>query len=103
MSEEEKKAIEYLKKTVDFWKRNSIKDRYEETILNLIEKLQKERDIYYYEWKTLEADLINNDIIQKEKIRDKLDEIMSYTFTSIEERHQQNYAYDRIKELLEEK
>ena len=45
---------------------------------------------------------LKSNSIPKDKIRDKLDEIMSYTFTSIEERNQQNYAYDRIRELLEE-
>lgn len=40
--------------------------------------------------------------ISKDKIKEKMEEIMNYTYMSKEERQQQNYAYDRLKELLEE-
>lgn len=64
-------------------------------------KEQKEIDMYLI-GDSISKEIVKRDYIPKDKIRDKLDEIMSYTFTSIEERHQQNYAYDRIRELLEE-
>jgi hypothetical protein len=44
----------------------------------------------------------DRDFIYKGNIREKMREIMGYTFTTSEERHCQNYAYDRLKELLEE-
>lgn len=44
----------------------------------------------------------SKDYISKDKIREKIKEIMGYTFTLVEERHCQDYACDRLKELLEE-
>lgn len=45
----------------------------------------------------------NKKFIAVDKIKEKMEEIMNYTYMSSEERQQQNYAYDRLKELLEEK
>lgn len=46
---------------------------------------------------------VPKNMISKDKIKEKMKEIMNYTYMSSEERQQQNYAYDRLKELLEEK
>ena len=46
--------------------------------------------------------MLSENYIHKDKIREKMREIMGYTFTTSEERQCQNYAYDRLKELLEE-
>ena len=125
MTEEEKKAIKSMKKFARYKDSMSAVSASEmNIILNLVEKLQKENeelrqnyDIATTEMEELKEqkkidmyligdsiskEIVKRDYIPKDKIRDKLDEIMSYTFTSIEERHQQNYAYDRIRELLEE-
>ena len=58
----------------------------------------KDRRIVYIDTPEFEEKFIS-----KDKIREKMREIMGYTFTTSEERHCQNYAYDRLKELLEEK
>lgn len=47
-------------------------------------------------------DIVTEEYISKEKIRNKMNEIMNYTFSSKEERNCQNYAYDRLKEILGE-
>lgn len=119
LSEEEKKAIEWLEKANYFSAR-----LYAPTILNLINNYKKEidREKQYSDFykdlcnkqqkviKELQKDkkvLIKNydkvlgTFICKDKIKEKMREIMGYTFTTSEERHCQNYAYDRLKELLE--
>lgn len=40
--------------------------------------------------------------ITKDKIREKIKEIHDYTFMSLEERKQQDYAISKLEELLEE-
>lgn len=112
MTEEENKAIAYLKRHIIpyYGYKGRIEFMLNDVILNLIEKLQKENEELkeqkeidmYLIGDSISKEIVKRDYIPKDKIRDKLDEIMSYTFTSIEERHQQNYAYDRIRELLEE-
>ena len=125
ISKEEKKAISIVEnikfKKYKIYIAKEMKDeiRFYQTeeerkaidiVLNLIEKLQKENEELkeqkeidmYLIGDSISKEIVKRDYIPKDKIRDKLDEIMSYTFTSIEERHQQNYAYDRIRELLEE-
>ena len=113
---EEKKAIEWFKEDLtkekeemeyyNEYKKQVIKRN--EKLLNLIEKQQKEieelkqnRDEYKEEYKKL-LNARYYDYISKDKIREKMREIMGYTISSSEERHCQNYAYDRLKELLEE-
>lgn len=44
MNEEEKKAIERLEEQLNFWKKQNIKNSDCEIILNLITKLQKEKE-----------------------------------------------------------
>ncbi|MBO7611758.1 MAG: hypothetical protein J6T23_06060 [Elusimicrobia bacterium] len=39
--------------------------------------------------------------ISKDKIKEKIEEIKNYTYTSKEERQCQNYTIDRLKELME--
>lgn len=43
----------------------------------------------------------NNNYISKDKIREKIKEIHDYTFMSLEEREQQDYAITKLEELLE--
>ena len=64
---------------------------------------EKEQNLIF-QLKDEEKELIEvtQNIISKDKIREKMREIMGYTISSSEERHCQNYAYDRLKELLEE-
>lgn len=114
LSEEEKKAIELLKKLqkktpyiiwgdgTPYNKNNQI-----QTILNVIDRQQKEieeskKPKYIINCKTNEITKLSNDFISKDKIREKMREIMGYTFTTSEERYSQDYAYDRLKELLED-
>ena len=78
-----------------------------QTILNVIDKQQKEieelkKPKYIINCKTNEITKLTNDFISKDKIREKMEEIMGYTFTTSEERHCQDYAYDRLKELLKD-
>ena len=78
-----------------------------QTILNLIDNQQKEieelkKPKYIINCKTNEITKLTNDFISKDKIREKMEEIMGYTFTTSEERHCQDYAYDRLKELLKD-
>lgn len=44
----------------------------------------------------------NNNYISKDKIREKIKEIHGYTFMSLEEREQQDYAITKLEELLED-
>lgn len=50
----------------------------------------------------IEIKYIHQDYIPKSKVKEKIEEIMNYTYSSNEERQKQNYAYDRLNELLEE-
>ena len=45
---------------------------------------------------------VENEFISKDKIRLKMNQEMDKGYRLSEERHLQNYAYDRLKELLEE-
>ena len=63
----------------------------------LIDDIKDHRIVY------IDTPEFEEKFISKDKIREKMREIIGYTFTTSEERHCQNYAYDRLKELLEEK
>lgn len=73
-------------------------------VVEYIENLQKENALLlannngYFDLKKY----LENNYVQKDKIREKMKEIMGYTFTTSEERYCQDYAYDRLKELLED-
>lgn len=84
-------------------------------ILELIEKQQKEIEELKERNQTCikESDLMNavsflmnrNDMsnyISKDKIKEKIEEITSYAYTSAEERDCQDYAIQVLKELLGE-
>lgn len=45
---------------------------------------------------------VENEFVSKDKIRLKMKQEMDKGYRLSEERHLQNYAYDRLKELLEE-
>lgn len=105
MNEEEKKAIEILEAVgiecngIDVYK----------IIKNLIEKQQKELEQEkeknkeniecIEEW--INGERVSINCIHKDKVKEKIEEIKNYTFTSKEERQCQNYAIDRLKELME--
>ena len=79
MNEEEKKAIETLKSWKDYNIRNKNKllradeiIKIQETILNLIEKLQKENEEYS---KQLDLDYVDKNYISKQKIKDEIEEL----------------------------
>lgn len=79
MNEEEKKAIETLKSWKDYNIRNKNKllradeiIKIQETILNLIEKLQKENEEYS---KQLDLDYVDKNYISKKKIEDTIEEL----------------------------
>lgn len=79
MNEEEKKAIETLKSWKDYNIRNKNKllradeiIKIQETILNLIEKLQKENEEYS---KQLDLDYVYKNYISKQKIKDEIEEL----------------------------
>ena len=74
LSDEEKKAIENLKGTYWYVGEEGLEENIK-IVLNLIEKqskeiekLKAEKDKYYYEWKHLEANMIN-------KIKAKIEEV----------------------------
>ena len=118
LTEEEKKAISIVEnikfKKYKIYIAKEMKDeiRFYQTeeerkaidiVLNLIEKLQKERDIYYYEWKTLEADLINKDYIPKDKIRENSwtkGELEDFYINSVDNTKNPIWTEEHIEELI---
>lgn len=113
MNKKEKDAIKYLEflsnEKCECEACQRAKKEYK-TILNLLDKQQKEiedlkviaDDIKDHRIVYVDTPEFEEKYISKDKIREKMQEIMSYAYTSAEERHCQNYAYDRLKELLEE-
>ena len=114
LSEEEKKAIDFLKEIVlEFEKCNSEyvidkDDKYGflnsfKVIINVIEKQQKEieriksLDIYKLteEWET-------GQLIHKDKIRAKIEDLESLSKNITMQPSVYNYEIDLLKELLEE-
>ena len=104
MTEEEKKAIKYLKNEIErVNKENNFKKMpkeivciplfltYSETLLNLIEKLQKEIE-RQGNAREIEEEYIEKKFISKDKIREKMKEV-KYLSTA---------GYEILKELLEE-
>ena len=79
-----------------------------ETILKLIEKQQKEiKELkndhidFWINTKEVE-DMVRGKFINKDKIKEKIEEITSYAYTSASERDCQDYAIQVLKELLGE-
>lgn len=73
----------------------------------IIEKQQKEieelkKPKYIIDCKTNEITTLTNDFVSKDKIKEKIEEITSYAYTSAEERDCQDYAIQVLKELLGE-
>ncbi len=119
MNEEEKQAYDYLEKYIQwetFGERNLEGDI--KTILNLVDKQQTEienrlneiKDLYNFISireerldKLAEINEKYNDLyISKDKIKEKIEEITSYAYTSAEERDCQDYAIQILRELLGE-
>ena len=86
-----------------------IKDRTARQIIisayNKLERQQKEieelkKPKYMINLETGTITTIDSNFIIKDKIREKRQEIMSYAYTSEEEKRCQDYACDRLQELL---
>lgn len=91
--DKQQKEIEKRLKEIDsLYKMISIKD---ERIENLIELVNKYNDMQYIR-------KIEEKYISKDKMKEKLEEITSYAYTSAEERDCQDYAIQVLKELLGE-
>lgn len=114
MSEAEKKALEILdtfelrQKTINY-KNISLEDvQSVKTVLNLIEKQQKEieklkKSKYILNANTGEITKLDSNSISKDKIREKKKEIMAnYATVKQKERYCKIYAYDILTELLKE-
>ena len=122
LSDEEKNAIEWLKSKINEYVIKSELDENIGIILNLIEKQSKEIEELKKEYERVRAGrnwlsehitaqiatpelfdrLVEENYISKDKIRLKMKQEMDKGYRLSEERHLQNYAYDRLKELLEE-
>ena len=75
MNEEEKKAVEFVKKRTKELKKYAKRENelvYDDIILNLIEKLQKENEEYS---KQLDLDYVDKNYISKQKIKDEIEEL----------------------------
>lgn len=94
MKEEEKKAVEFIKDLIS-WEvgidmyTNKEECKKLETILNLIEKLQKENEELkkYKEYYSSAKQLVDNNYIHKQKVKDKIEELIEdeINIDSIEE------------------
>ena len=104
------KEIKHQKQQREYWRDNFYEQQNEieekTTIImagaEKVKQLEKEIEALEIIHNTYKEMIEENNYISKDKIRKKMREIMGYTISSSEERHCQNYAYDRLKELLEE-
>ena len=79
MTEEEKKAIEIFKASANYF----VTRETTQTILNLVEKQQKEieelkQPQYSMDLKTNSITILINDCISKDKIREKIEELKNF-------------------------
>ena len=114
MNEEEKEAIDTLKRVINEDTgviSDDIQDDEIETILGLINKQQKEiEDLKMQNYIIRDMNLtvrrskevFDEIYIRKDKITEIIQEITSYAFTSLEEKEKHNYAIYQLKRLLEE-
>ena len=126
MSEEEKKAIEYLKNRLEILHNNTqwATENNIKVVLNLIEKQQKEIEEFYREininteihkrdMKIKELEEVNNCLhesskelfISKDKIREKTKELNNEMLNekdSLEMFYRKKYCKEVLEELLEE-
>ena len=75
MNEEERKAVEFVKKRTKELKKYAKRENelcYDDIVLNLIEKLQKENKEYS---KQLDLDYVDKNYISKQEIKDKIEEL----------------------------
>lgn len=119
MNKEEKNAIEYYQNkevsfSADFDTEKLLKalgiteeDSFQnhqirfKTLLNLIEKLQKENEELkkYKEYYSSAKQLVDNNYIHKQKVKDKIEELIEDEIDSIEETTiRQNYGCEIINE-----
>lgn len=96
-SEEEKKAIEWLKKATFFSER-----LYAPIILNLIEKQQKEIEALKIIHETYKEVVDKGDFISKDKIKEKIKELDSYIWKDGYMTKFDRYAKHYLNELLGE-
>lgn len=79
---------------------NNDKDCSDNKVIKAVKNLNKENDKLTK--LLLGKSLGFNDYISKKKIREKQEQLMKIGWNNKEERHKQNFAYDILKELLEE-
>lgn len=72
MNKEERKAIEDMNRFANGDDMSSVTAKEMQTILNLIEKLQKENEEYS---KQIDLDYVNDNYIAKQKIKDKMEQL----------------------------
>jgi hypothetical protein len=101
MNEEEKKAVEFVKKRTKELKKYAKRENelvYDDIILNLIEKLQKENEEYS---KQLDLDYVDKNYIPIQKVKDKIrknEEIIDISNDGdlIHELYQKNKVYEEL-------
>ena len=78
LSDEEKEAIEWLKRLVKLNKRDNLDDTFAEILLNLIEKQSKEiEELKKYEKYYEEMEEVNKRFIAVDKIKAKIEDILN--------------------------
>lgn len=101
MNDEEKKAIEFVKKRTKELKKYAKRENelvYDDIILNLIEKLQKENEEYS---KQLDLDYVDKNYISKQKIKDEIAELQKMNVDGEAFRTSVNFATITFQKLLD--
>lgn len=101
MTEEERKAVEFVKKRTKELKKYAKRENelvYDDIILNLIEKLQKENEEYS---KQLDLDYVDKNYISKQKIKDEIVELQKMNVDGEVFRTSVNFAIITFQKLLD--
>lgn len=108
MSEEEKKAIANLIDLVKFWKKNNFENSNDEIILNLIDKQQKEIEIWKETENDYEHELARKDEEIEELRKENFDIVYMQAIADFKEKireiiekHYPDVAITKLKELLD--
>ena len=87
-----KKQVKILNAIENLIERNEWLEHTRNELLQRNKELKEKKNIYYYEWKHLEANVVN-DYISKDKIRKKIEELEKMSIS-------QDIYYDDIKKCL---
>lgn len=101
MTEEERNAVEFVKKRTKELKKYAKRENelvYDDIILNLIEKLQKENEEYS---KQLDLDYVDKNYISKQKIKDEIVELQKMNVDGEVFRTSVNFAIITFQKLLD--